>query len=1446
MEHLIKLYSYIDGVNDIPFPNEEEQVIITSFKANKVRMGGIPTISATVKHRLCLDDLWNDNVYGVFDGEKYFTLTTPSSYKDNTDTRYVHTIELMSERNVLNNVMVVDAVQDDDTEDTYKSNSTKVVFSGDIHEFAKRMNAALAYSKLKYKIVVDENITTEEKNVSFEDKYFLSALQEGFNIYEIPFYFDGTTIHYGYTSNAVTYPFKYGHDEALLSIKKNNANYAVINRITGIGSSDNIPFYYPNESADREAIIASGKKWITPSQSLMPPVYRESEGAERFYNAVNGIYASPDGGYYDFENPYTEKNRHEAKVDFTEIKPTITGMTNANGVRIDMFQDIAYDLDDNDETDEEGNYLHPYFFVKLPKFDGDNGFNLFDHAIENQPMQISMTSGICSSCVFEVAVGEETQKNIVQVDVNGELKRDEDGNVVRTGAPQEIQNDTSKYSVWLALKKDDATYSSLVPNKNIYLQPSVNDTFVILGINLPTQYIQNAENKLRDSLIKHMYMNNVEKFTFSITFSRVFFHEHPEILAQINENARVLIEYNGKQHTLYVENFNYVLNDGDVLPEIQIDLVDTLSVGKSSSQTIIDSVKQDILSSVGGGDTLKQGLKYFLRKDTADRAQGKITFTRGIDIGTYAANTSGGTFRPLADGTTYTETDRLRVRVKAYFETLEIINTNSVGGKMILTPAGGVTLREVVDREPTFDDEGNVNGEKVWDFYRCYFLAEQDGQEIENRYHVGDLALSESFNIKEGVSTSVSNHYYWREVVGIGKDYIDLSKTKCDEGSDVPQAQDVVCHLGNRTDTDRQGAIIFSSVDVMSPSITLYQGINDFSLTDKDYVAYGVDKTTNKAYFRVYGEMYMGDRDGDSYVKYSFDNGVEIKGRFVNRGGDNIEDLINNIQNQVDGAIETWFYDPVPTLTNEPAVNWETDNEKNNHLGDLYYSGDGKAYRFQKEGSNYVWKLLQDSDITKALAEAAKALNAANQAQEDANEAAERLNRWAADGVISPTEKQSIKDEIARIDADKANINNEYAKYSLGIPTAFNTAYNKYREQLVKLSASTPENITIPSDFSDKQTTYYTQRTTALGAISDAAKKLTENANAEAIKAQQQATEAISAAQNAQNTADGLKNFTDEAFKDGIIDRAEATAIEKYINAINETRKNVDGTYQKLIDNPYLDDENRETLTSAYNAFVSQSDQFVSTINTAIKDGIVSSEEKTTVDNAYEVYSDRVTAYNVAVENINQVIQNVLKGYSDAALEKAEEALGQAQAAQTAAENIQESVTNLNNYIDGAFKDGIIDDAEKIAIEKYLNTVNQTKQSVDGTFETLYGNAFLTGTAKSNLKSAYDTLTNKIASLISVINKAIDDDVATPEESSDVDAAYDAFSEALKNYNKAVELANKAIQDALKGFSDEALEVAQGAAEAASKAQDAANKANTAVTNLNNCSRTALLTMPRR
>lgn len=414
-------------------------------------------------------------------------------------------------------------------------------------------------------------------------------------------------------------------------------------------------------------------------------------------------------------------------------------------------------------------------------------------------------------------------------------------------------------------------------------------------------------------------------------------------------------------------------------------------------------------------------LQRYIRKDIDDIAQGTVTWEKvqklvsGLLVGNFN-NENGGSWTPDAEGRSHLITDYLEVRMKAIFEELVIKKTSTIGGKEIISPAGGVVAHKVEEVTVTYN---NVSQKA----YRCYFLAEQDGDEVDNDFAVNDQVRSESFNVRKGTYHKVGNHFYWRLVIGRDEDpvelegkkyhYIDLSDTDCATASDVPAKGDVLNQCGNRTDVERQNCLIFSAVDTYSPSIGLYHGINSYSFANKEYVEYGVNKQTNKAFFNVYGDMYVGDRltkengyEGSSYIKYdSAAKQVSVKGKISakstvdgkelsqyikeNSAKGLTEEQVNNLiknsqviadlQNQVDGAIETWFYEGEPTLTNAPASSWTTDKDKDTHLGDLYYDNKtGKAYRFAKDGSIYKWTIITDTDIAKALSDASKAQETAD------------------------------------------------------------------------------------------------------------------------------------------------------------------------------------------------------------------------------------------------------------------------------------------------------------------------------------------------------------------------------------------------------------------------------------------------------------------------------------
>ncbi|WP_455671701.1 InlB B-repeat-containing protein [Phocaeicola sp.] len=278
-----------------------------------------------------------------------------------------------------------------------------------------------------------------------------------------------------------------------------------------------------------------------------------------------------------------------------------------------------------------------------------------------------------------------------------------------------------------------------------------------------------------------------------------------------------------------------------------------------------DPTDNDIMSAArilneisSNNDKLKE---LFLSKITDDEAAGLLKFLSGSEFGKFVSERSGGkidkngvaelfslflrgtlsvddirskNFQSGALGTgmtintdpvtgqSYMEVDKLFVRMKAFFTELVIQTLSHVGGQIVLSPA----------RMKCIDVKEMANA------YRCYFNTTDGEKTITNDFVIGDQARAQSFNITTGTTQNASNTYYWRLVVGKGENYIDLSKSDCDKGSDAPSAGDDICQLGNRTDATRQCAIILSAYGDDAPSIKQYSGIASYSLSGKAHTVF--------------------------------------------------------------------------------------------------------------------------------------------------------------------------------------------------------------------------------------------------------------------------------------------------------------------------------------------------------------------------------------------------------------------------------------------------------------------------------------------------------------------------------------------------------------------------------------------------------------------------------
>lgn len=457
-------------------------------------------------------------------------------------------------------------------------------------------------------------------------------------------------------------------------------------------------------------------------------------------------------------------------------------------------------------------------------------------------------------------------------------------------------NDTQEFEI-INTYPDESTQ---IPGGNII--PNIGDTYILTNIRMPDEYYPIAEEQYKQAVDSFLteYSKDISIYSGDTDYIHVDKNSVPLSLGQ-----RVRLEDAQYFEAGYLDTrITRIERKLGNLSEASIDCSSAVSTSWKSSvdstlnnleYTLAQEMAQTFIRLLKMGDTESpsdytafsslRSRNEFISKRNPDAANELITFLKGLLIG---KNGSGITV--LEDGTSQAVVDRLYVKIKAVFDELEVKKKTHVGGEQIISPAGLKCVRV----------------EELDESYRCFFLSEVDGVTINNEFTVGTLALAQEFNIKEGTSHNVSNRYYWREVTGVGSDYIDLSKTNADKDSDVPAAGDDIIGLGHLTDITRQAAIILSSVNETSPSIIFYQGINSFSLAGKEVIGLGFDKSTGHAYINVYGDAYIGAKDESTYIRYSQKGGVDIKGMFHieqgSTGWRNMEGLPDEIQAAADLA----------------------------------------------------------------------------------------------------------------------------------------------------------------------------------------------------------------------------------------------------------------------------------------------------------------------------------------------------------------------------------------------------------------------------------------------------------------------------------------------------------------------------------------------------------------
>ena len=406
---------------------------------------------------------------------------------------------------------------------------------------------------------------------------------------------------------------------------------------------------------------------------------------------------------------------------------------------------------------------------------------------------------------------------------------------------------------------------------------------ILYNIAMADAYKVSAQEKLLEAAKKDIILALSDTNNYTVkSYPHVFKDQRPRL--QIGQKVSFL----SKGQRLDTRVLRLSTN-------LDFDYIQEITVGNKVIKGAVSQLKEDVQSIIangggsgsGGGYSVAQfeslvskyGIKHFLSKEFADVAQEIIRFAKGATFGSEdtkhaiteegvatlkslllgtgglgitsdgiatlkevvsAAFRSGalGSGFKLGDynggGDSYLEVDRLLVRKAAEFVQLVIRELQSVGGEIVLSPASmKISKVDFLKKGTLLPEYGTAP--LRYDVYRCSYLTKRGDEEITNPFVVNDLVRCQTFNIKEGTTANAKNKYYWRRVMLVGTDYIDIiALSGGNYGDSQPEVGDELVQMGNTTDTARQSVLYLSAYGSDSPSIKLYKGVNDYTLDGKE------------------------------------------------------------------------------------------------------------------------------------------------------------------------------------------------------------------------------------------------------------------------------------------------------------------------------------------------------------------------------------------------------------------------------------------------------------------------------------------------------------------------------------------------------------------------------------------------------------------------------------
>lgn len=777
-----------------------------------------------------------------------------------------------------------------------------------------------------YTYVIDASVDANAaKLITYTNSSILDAIANIAQTFDCEWWFEGNILHFGTCENTnAIVDFKLDDNIVLMSSSQNQSTYA--NRVYAFGAARNLPSWYKND-ADAD-ITKDG----VVEKRLMLPNSAECSDKNKQLLAENG---------FELKNGYIQVSGLR-EDQYVEGVTTNDDIYPRNLIKTSKVTSYEKDVEDESTPEEGDNIKRTFYCVNsltIVNNDGDKTGDMAfrkSYILSGKNLHIVFQSGSLNGMDFECEFNPDGVEEILKDDEGNPILKDGKEQINPKSQVFEIvanedygrflpditlhpkDGDTFVLYNWDSTKLGDTLVSSA---SNELLTDAIKD--MKKSMIDPTTYTCTAEANYSDNLGRgnlHGVGDRVNlynkgfgdsyrssriigyEFNLDIPYdgAKYFVGEKPSY-SRLNAMESKIEElvYNGQS---YLNNNGgggksiYIIKSYDKTTPTDYNVYSAKAVDSQKISKLFDDVAKGLI-------TFEQGIKLgakALWKITLDGVAElrKLIIDEDVEVkgdtklgengtntefGVYNTDSTGARIQVKEDGTSIAEFDYITIRRAAQFRDITIRELRHIGGELAITPAAMVCSK--VER---LNSNGEViaNGDNTEpSSFKCYFEtkdSDEGSEKVFNYFRPLDQARCQQFDIV--ADGSKKTRYYWRLVMSVGKDYIVLSNL-ANGGMDSlttsePLVGDNIVQLGYQgsDDPNRQSAIILSSTSDDAPSQKMYQGISSFSLDGCLVKDEGYDAATGVFHCRVYGDSFIGSKDGGYFTYDSKHKKATFKG----------------------------------------------------------------------------------------------------------------------------------------------------------------------------------------------------------------------------------------------------------------------------------------------------------------------------------------------------------------------------------------------------------------------------------------------------------------------------------------------------------------------------------------------------------------------------------------